>query len=99
MPGTAASAMVVASSHSYNGLRRCRVKTIETVITVLPDGSVQIPPQPELPPGAHRAVLVVEESMERRAAPQPLQLAMLDFSGWLVGSTYRREDLYDDDGR
>ncbi len=75
------------------------MKTIETVITVLPDGSIQIPPQPGLSAGAHRAVLVVEEPMEQPIVAQPLQLRMLDLSGWPVGSTYRREELYDDDGR
>jgi hypothetical protein len=38
------------------------MKTIETTITVLPDGSIQIPPRPDLPPGEHHAVLVVEET-------------------------------------
>lgn len=75
------------------------MKTIETVITVLPDGSVQIPPQPGLSPGAHRAVLVVAEPALVPLSPPPLQLAMLDFPGWPAGSTYRREDLYGDDGR
>jgi len=37
------------------------MKMIETTIKVLPDGSIQIPPHPELVAGEHRAVLVVEE--------------------------------------
>lgn len=38
------------------------MKTIETTIIVLPDGSIQIPPRLDLAPGEHRAVLVVEEA-------------------------------------
>lgn len=57
------------------------MKTTETVITVLPDGSIQIPPQPGLSAGAHRVVLVVDEPVARPAAAQPLQFTMLDFSG------------------
>jgi hypothetical protein len=38
------------------------VKIIETMITVLPDGSIQIPPHRDLIPGEHRAVLVVDET-------------------------------------
>jgi hypothetical protein len=38
------------------------MKTIETTITVLADGSIQIPPRPDLTPGEHRAVLVVDEA-------------------------------------
>jgi hypothetical protein len=43
------------------------MKTIELTITVLPDGSIQIPPRSDLAPGEHRAVLVVEEA--RSATP------------------------------
>ena len=76
------------------------MKTIETVITVLPDGSIQVPPHAALTPGAHRAVIVLETSA--RLAPQalaPLNLKMLDWSAWPAESTYRREDLYGEDGR
>jgi hypothetical protein len=34
------------------------MKTIETTITVLPDGSIHIPPRPELTPGQYWAVLM-----------------------------------------
>ncbi|MBA3946957.1 MAG: hypothetical protein H0X37_20645 [Herpetosiphonaceae bacterium] len=37
------------------------MKTIETTITVLPNGSIQLPPRSDLAIGEHRAVLVVEE--------------------------------------
>ncbi len=37
------------------------MKTIETTITVLADGRIQIPPRSDLSPGEHRAVLVIEE--------------------------------------
>jgi hypothetical protein len=76
------------------------MRTIETVITVLADGSIQVPPYPGLPPGAHRAVLVVEELEPKSPSlPVALELRMLDWSAWPVDATYRREELYDDDGR
>jgi len=77
------------------------MKTIETTITVLPDGSIQIPPRPDLTPGEHRAVLMVEEPVVTATThpPAPLQLKMLDWSSWPVGSTFRREEIYGDDGR
>lgn len=37
------------------------MKTIETTITVFPDGRIDIPPRPDLAPGAHRAVLVIDD--------------------------------------
>ncbi len=76
------------------------MKTIETVITVLPDGSIQVPPRTDLPPGAHRAVIVLESVAQPAPAPNTLlKLKMLDWSGWPADSTYRREDLYSDFAR
>jgi hypothetical protein len=75
------------------------MKAIETIITVLPDGSIQIPRRADLTPGTHRAVLVVEESVPARAPQRPLRLKMLNMTAWPVDSTYRREDIYDDTGR
>jgi hypothetical protein len=58
------------------------MQTIETTVVVLPDGSIHIPPHPGLPPGKHRAVLVVEEtpqpaSSERERATEALRAAGL----------------------
>ncbi len=59
------------------------MKTIETTITVLPDGSIHIPPRLDLPTGEHRAVLVVEEAAaapavsERDRATEALRVAGL----------------------
>ena len=69
---------------------------ISTMITVLPDGSVQVPSQPGLAPGAYRAMLVVSEPVPRPLLPLPLQLRLLNLPSWPVGSTYWHEDLYND---
>lgn len=79
------------------------MKTIELTILVLPDGSIQILPQPALRSGEYRAVLVVEEPLAIAApihTPQPaLKVKMLDWSAWPTDSTFRREEIYGDDGR
>ncbi len=41
-------------------------QTIATTITVLPDGSIQIPAQLALPPGEHRAVLAIQAPAAER---------------------------------
>ena len=76
------------------------MQTIETIITVGVDGSIRIPSQPDLAPGQHRAVLVIEAIPYpiQRAKP-PLKLALLDVGEWPEGFTARREELYGDDGR
>ncbi|SRR6266545_8275878 len=54
------------------------MKTIETTITVLPDGSIKIPPQPDLAPGRYRAVLVPQAPAgERERATEALRAAGL----------------------
>jgi hypothetical protein len=75
------------------------MRTIETVITVLPDGSIRIPPRPDLKPGDHRAVLVIEELATSQTSQPLLGLKMLDIPGWPVDSTFRREEMYDDHQR
>ena len=77
--------------------------TIETAISVNPDGSavleLQVPGS--VPAGVHRAVVIVEEQTAavRQHADVPLDLLPLQFEGWPNDCTFRREDLYGDDGR
>lgn len=75
------------------------MKTIETTISVLPDGSIRIPPRSDLTPGQHRAVLIVEEAPLPSVARKRLQLKLLDWSDWSTRSTYRREEIYGSDER
>ena len=54
------------------------MKTIETTITVLPDGSIHIPPRPELTPGQYWAVLMPQAPAgERERATEALRAAGL----------------------
>lgn len=75
------------------------MQTIETTIVVLPDGSIHIPPRPGLPPGEHRAVLLIKSEASFGVPQELLHFKMLDWSAWPEGSTFSREELYDDDER
>lgn len=78
------------------------MRAIEVTITVLPDGAAEIEGSADLPPGKHQALLIVDQpavSRPERTPKPPLELTMLDWSGWPADSTFRREDLYGDDGR
>ena len=79
------------------------MKTIETAISVNPDGSAIIELQlPEsVSVGVHRAVVVVEDqpTVAGSHVDTPLDLLPLAFEGWPKDCTFRREDLYGDDGR
>ena len=77
--------------------------TIETSISVNADGSavleLQVPGS--VSAGVHRAVVIVEDQsavVEQHADTVP-DLLPLKFEGWPNDCTFRREDLYGDDGR
>jgi hypothetical protein len=79
------------------------MRTIETAISVNPDGSAVIELQlPEsVSAGIHRAVVIVEEqpvAVEPHIDTPPTLLP-LAFEGWPNDCTFRREELYGDDGR
>ncbi len=78
------------------------MQTIEVTIHVLPEGRIELEGLPELPPGKHPALLLVDPPSHepKTSTPStPLQLKMLDWSAWPAGTTFRREDLYGDDQR
>jgi len=77
--------------------------TIETAISVNPDGSavleLQVPGN--VSAGMHRAVVIVEDqpaAAEQHVDTSP-DLLPLTFEAWPNDCTFRREDLYGDDGR
>ncbi|HVR98036.1 MAG TPA: hypothetical protein VMW27_15570 [Thermoanaerobaculia bacterium] len=78
------------------------MKTIETHVTVAPDGKIGIPSQmsSDLAPGEHRALLVIQEDVKTATAgsKSPLRLHILDEEP-PVNTSLRREDIYGDDGR
>ena len=75
------------------------MRTIETTARVSDDRKLVVQLPLDVTPGEHRVVVVIEESP---AAPR--QREPLRFSGYDVGLidpnfTFRRDDLYGDDGR
>jgi hypothetical protein len=79
------------------------MKTIETAISVNPDGSAVIELQlpANVSAGVHRAVVIVEEqpAVVGPNVGAPVNLLPLLFEGWPKDCAFRREDLYGDDGR
>jgi hypothetical protein len=79
------------------------MKTLEIQAIVDLCGELRVVAQaPGIAPGEHRAVLVLDEAVRptaRRAPKPPLRLKMLEGQGWPADTTFRREDIYGDDGR
>jgi hypothetical protein len=75
------------------------LKTIETIAVVTPDHRLTVQLPEDVTPGEHHVVVVIDLEQAARQKREPLQ-----FSAYPVGLvsdafTFRREDLYGDDGR
>jgi hypothetical protein len=79
------------------------MRAIETAISVSPDGTavIQLQVPRDVSAGVHRAVVIVEEqaAVTGESAEARPTLLPLTFEGWPADCTFRREDLYGDDGR
>jgi hypothetical protein len=76
------------------------MRALTTTAVVGPDHTLTLPVPPDIPPGVHEVVVVLQE-----AAPRPRPgLTFADWPAQNVGPwpenlSLRREDLYGDDGR
>lgn len=80
------------------------MRTFEIKATVAPDGELRVVAKVplDIPPGDHQAVLILDEAASAvfSGTPKPpLRLKVFDWPGWPANSTFRREEIYDDDGR
>jgi hypothetical protein len=76
--------------------------TIETMLTVTDKGEILVPAIADLPPGEHKAVLVIEEEPAQptdSVAKLLSELRTFPIEGWSANTTYSRQEIYDDDGR
>jgi hypothetical protein len=75
------------------------MKTIETVIKVDEHGMATLRMPPDVTPGEHKVVMVIDEELKKPKIP--LSFPRHDIGPWPFGpnETFRREDLYDDNGR
>jgi hypothetical protein len=75
------------------------MKTIETTATVSSEGTLTARVPPDIPPGEHRVVLVIEEQL-RPVEPRPsLDFPVDDWGTWPESLSLSREDMYGDWGR
>lgn len=70
---------------------------------VAPDGELRVVTRvsPDIPPGEHQAILVLEESVSQPPPGSPRPPLRLKAFPWQGASdmSFRREDIYGDDGR
>lgn len=78
------------------------MKSMQTTATVSVDGKLVVQLPLSIPPGEHRVLLVIEEGAgpaKARISKPPLALNVLRWEAWPADSTFRREDIYGDEGR
>jgi len=76
------------------------MRTIKTTVIVTDDQQITITLPPDIIPGKHRVVLVIEETplaFDVDSAKPPLKLNVGEWRNWSPECNYRREDIYDDD--
>lgn len=73
------------------------MKTIETSITVMDDGTFHIQGTATLLPGKYLALLVIEEHMTPSLKRSSLRFSDYPFGLISQDVTFRREELYYDD--
>ncbi len=72
------------------------MRTIETIALIEPDGKLILQLPPDVSPGQHRVVVVIEEQPISEKRP-PLDFPVVDVGPWPENLSLRREDLYDDE--
>ncbi len=77
------------------------MRTIDTVATVAADGTLRVKLPPDIAPGQHRVVVVIDEASTDLAQRASLPRLTIHVSAWgsLADETFRREDMDGDDGR
>lgn len=75
------------------------MKTIETTAAVSAAGTLTARVPPDITPGDHRVVLVIEEQPSPVEHRPPLDFPVDDRGPWPEGLSLRREDIYGDWGR
>jgi hypothetical protein len=81
------------------------MKAVEAVIEVSQEGSAVIDTRKQLKPGLHKILIIADENAisegdwRIREKKRGLGLKPIHIQGWPMHSTFRREEIYNDDGR
>jgi hypothetical protein len=81
------------------------MRAVEAVIKVSPDGSAVVNTEIMLKPGLHKILIITDEAAVtegdqlRKETKRLLDLKPIRLQGRPKYSTFRREEIYNDDGR
>lgn len=76
------------------------MRKIEAQLTVDASGEMRLHTGTRIEKGEYPVIVVMDEATKERRRPalKPFNLPVLDLGEWR-GQEFRREDMYDDDGR
>jgi hypothetical protein len=75
------------------------MRTIETTATVAPDGTLTVQVPPDVTPGTHQIVLVIDDESRETRERQLGAFPVISVGAWRADLSLRREDMYGDAGR
>ncbi len=78
------------------------MRTIETTAIIEAGGTLTVKLPSDIEPGQRQVVLVIDEAKTEpteRAPLPPLNVHASEWKGYPTDYTFRREDMYGDDGR
>jgi hypothetical protein len=73
------------------------MRTIEATATIRPDRTLTVQVPPDIAPGDHHIVVIIDEQPMVQAPRPPLQFAAYPVGLTAPERTLRREELYDDE--
>jgi hypothetical protein len=75
------------------------MRTVTTTGVVRADHTLTVAVPPDIPPGPRTVVVVLDDAVAPRSTPAAMELTPHPVGPTDAACTYRREDLYGDDGR
>ena len=75
------------------------MRIIETTAVVTSEGTITLQVPPDISPGKHKVVIVIEEQPTQKEKRPLLDLPAHDYGLWPANLSLRREDMYDEWGR
>ena len=75
------------------------MRAVTTTAIVRPDHTLTVQVPEDIPPGARTVVVVLEDAPEALPSPVPLNFCLHPVGPVDPTCTYRREDIYGDNGR
>ena len=73
------------------------MRMIETTAVITDEGTLTVQVPPDIPPGDHHIVVIIDEQPTVPTPRPPLQFAAYPVGLTAPERTFRREELYDDE--